>query len=60
MFIVWVVVAAIYFAPTIAAFVNKKTARDIVFIFAGNLLLGWSIIGWLLMAWKATRKENRI
>lgn len=58
-FILWVVGLGFYFAPTIVGLVNKKSGRDLAFIFLGNLFLGWTVIGWFMMAWKASKKEIR-
>ena len=37
---------AVYFLPTVIAYARVK--RNIWAIFALNLLLGWSVIGWVI------------
>jgi Superinfection immunity protein len=45
---------AAYFAPTLIAL--KK--RNIRAIFALNLLLGWTLVGWVVaLVWSLTREE---
>ncbi|AEK57874.1 superinfection immunity protein [Acidithiobacillus caldus] len=38
--------AALYFLPTILAYLRKKS--NLVAIFAMNLLLGWLFVGWVI------------
>ena len=46
--------AAIYFLPTIAALARGK--RNAGAIFALNLLLGWTLAGWIIaLVWALTR-----
>ena len=40
------VALAVYFLPTVIAYARVK--RNIWAIFALNLLLGWSVIGWVI------------
>jgi hypothetical protein len=40
----------VYMAPTIVAFFYKKRASPLLYIFFINLLLGWTIMGWMV-AW---------
>lgn len=40
------VVLEVYFLPTVIAYARVK--RNIWAIFALNLLLGWSVIGWVI------------
>lgn len=40
------VALAVYFLPTVIAYSRVK--RNIWAIFALNLLLGWSVIGWVI------------
>lgn len=48
--IVLIVVVALYFLPTIIAVTRKK--RNLGPIILVNLLLGWSVIGWIVaMVW---------
>lgn len=47
-----------YLAPSIAAVVNKKSKREILSIFLGNVFFGWTVIGWLYVGYLATRKSN--
>ena len=47
------VVLVVYFLPTIIAGVQAK--RNVGAIFALNLLLGWSLIGWAVsLTWALT------
>lgn len=46
-----------YFIPTFVAYNRKKS--NTVLIFALNLFLGWSLIGWLAaLIWALSNKEN--
>ncbi len=36
----------LYFLPTIAAVCNRKRSRDAIMVL--NLLLGWTLIGWVV------------
>ncbi|WMT47814.1 MAG: superinfection immunity protein [Acidithiobacillus caldus] len=38
--------AALYFLPTILAYLRKKS--NLVAIFVMNLLLGWLFVGWVI------------
>lgn len=50
--------AAMYFAPTIIAAGRKHHNR--MAIFALNLLLGWTLIGWVgALVWSLTATERR-
>lgn len=47
------IVGALYFAPTIAAGACKK--KNTAAIFVLNLLLGWTVIGWVVaFVWSCT------
>ena len=47
------VALAVYFLPTVIAYARVK--RNIWAIFALNLLLGWSVIGWIIsLVWALT------
>lgn len=46
MFVVALIVLAIYFFPSIIAFVKGK--KDKIAIGALNLLAGWTFIGWVV------------
>lgn len=51
-----IIVGVIYFLPTIIAFNRAK--RNKVAIFALNLLLGWTFIGWVIaLVWALTVDE---
>lgn len=55
------VLAALYFIPSIVAFQRKKASMGA--IFALNILLGWSFIGWviaLIWALKADIVDRRV
>ena len=50
----WLIGLAIYFIPTIQAINAKKKNKGA--IFALNLLLGWSGIGWVIaLIWALTK-----
>lgn len=51
--IAYVVFLAIYFLPTIVAFIRSSRSRSTVLIV--NLLLGWTFIGWLVALVVAVR-----
>ncbi len=46
---------AIYFLPTFTAIQNKKLNMKAIFTL--NLLLGWSIVGWIVSLVWATTKD---
>ena len=48
----------VYMAPTIVAFFYKKRASPLLYIFFVNLLLGWTIIGWMV-AWVLIVRSER-
>ena len=53
MIVIYLIGAAIYFAPTFVAFHPEHHNK--VAIFAFNLLLGWTVLGWALaMVWALT------
>ncbi len=46
-----------YFAPTIIAGLRRK--KNAVAIFLLNLLLGWTIIGWIVaLIWSVTHESR--
>jgi uncharacterized membrane protein len=47
---------ALYFAPAIMAFHNKR--RDAWAVAVFNLLLGWSLIGWIIAALLARKDKT--
>ncbi|QUG43853.1 superinfection immunity protein [Psychrobacillus sp. INOP01] len=51
-----ILVLAIYFLPTIIAALKKKT--NFLPILLLNLLLGWSLIGWIVALIWATTKDS--
>jgi len=53
--LVFCIVAAIYFAPTIFAYRDKRRNRNAIFIL--NFLLGWSFIGWVIAFVWASMKD---
>lgn len=57
----WMVVAglvALYFAPTILA--NVRVHQNTMAIFALNLLLGWTALGWIAaLVWSLTEVRGR-
>jgi hypothetical protein len=47
---------AIYFAPLVVAILKKK--RSVVAIGALNVLLGWSLIGWVIaLVWALSNEQ---
>lgn len=54
-FIVSVLLIALYLAPTIIAVAKKKKNGTAIFVL--NLLLGWSIIGWVVALVWATAND---
>ena len=44
--VLWVVLAIMYFVPSIVAFFRKHRNRWSVFVV--NFFLGWSVIGWIV------------
>jgi len=55
--VVAVVGLGIYFVPTIIAFARKKSNK--VAIFALNLFLGWSLVGWVVSLVWALSEDQR-
>jgi len=56
------IVALIYFAPTLNAVIRfgKPIKRNWSAIFLLNLLLGWTLIGWVIaLVWSET-KDTRL
>jgi hypothetical protein len=52
--LVFLLLLALYFLPTIIALVAKK--RNTLAIFLLNFFLGWSFIGWVVaLVWSATK-----
>jgi T4 superinfection immunity protein len=50
---VWVIFAALYFIPAIVA--NDRKHHNRYAIYALNLLLGWTVIGWIAaLVWALT------
>lgn len=51
--LLFLIVAAVYFVPSLIAF--KRAHKNKVAIFALNLLLGWSVLGWVgSLVWSLT------
>ena len=55
--IIILVVIAIYFSPTILAAVRKKEKMGLIFLL--NLLLGWTVVGWLIAGIWASSKDKK-
>ena len=55
--IVWIIIAWLYFLPTLIAWKNSHTKTSA--IFALNLFLGWCGVGWLACLIWALIKQNR-
>lgn len=57
--ILLIIFLSIYFFPTLVALVRKK--RNVGAIFALNLLLGWSFVGWVIaLVWSLAHDLNNI
>ncbi|MFC1916194.1 superinfection immunity protein [Chloroflexota bacterium] len=55
--IIIVIGAALYFLPTIIGAVRHK--RNLAAIFLLNLLLGWTVIGWIIaLIWSLTVERD--
>lgn len=55
-FVILVFLAAVYFIPTIVA----RGKRNFGAIFALNLLLGWTVIGWVgSLVWALTNDADK-
>lgn len=55
--VLFLLILALYFLPTIIAVLNKHCGNKIG-IFCLNLLLGWSIIGWIIALVMACGNTN--
>lgn len=52
-----IIIVAAYFLPTLAAMGKKK--KNTLAIFLLNLLLGWTIIGWVIaIIWAVTYEKK--
>lgn len=56
-FIIFFVLLCLYFLPTLEAARTKKSNTSAIFIL--NLLLGWTMIGWVVAAVWASMKDNK-
>jgi hypothetical protein len=55
----FVMMAALYFWPTLAALFNHGASpSDKLAAFVGNLLLGWTVVGWLFVYCYATANHK--
>lgn len=53
-----VLMAAFYFLPSIVAYFRKKKNYNAILVL--NLLLGWTLIGWVIaMIWAMTVDEQK-
>lgn len=51
----FIALIVLYFIPTIAAHKHRQSSA----IFILNLLLGWTVIGWILaLVWAATKTDK--
>jgi hypothetical protein len=56
--LVWAVLACAYFAPSIIA-KEQNPKRSLGAIFALNLILGWTVIGWIVaLIWALTKDRE--
>mgnify|MGYP001392108443 CR=1 FL=1 len=56
--IIWIIILWVYFLPTLIAW--KNSHRQLSAIFALNLFLGWSGLGWLACLIWALLKEHEV
>lgn len=50
-----IIILVIYFIPAITGYMAKKKNKQAILVL--NLLLGWSIIGWIIALVWATTKD---
>ena len=56
-YLIWAVLIAGYFLPTIIA--GRRKHHNLAAIIAVNLLLGWTLLGWLIaLIWSLTAVHN--
>lgn len=54
--IIFIFLVAIYFLPTIVATIKEKKNSTAIFIL--NLLVGWTLIGWVVaLVWSFTEDK---
>lgn len=54
--VIWLILAVLYFVPTIVASSRERKNRNAIFV--TNLLFGWTLIGWgIALIWAV--KEDR-
>jgi hypothetical protein len=57
MFLLTVIAIVIYFLPSIIAMVRENTQTLAIFIL--NLILGWTILGWVgALVWAFVKQKN--
>ena len=57
--IVWLILGALYFVPTIIS--NVRQHHNSSAIFALNLLIGWTFIGWVgALVWACTAVNHKV
>jgi len=56
-FILFVILIFVYFIPTVVANANRKVNTSAIFVL--NLLLGWTLVGWVIALVWALAKEDK-
>lgn len=57
-FILFIIIGAIYFIPTIRAYKIKHRQKDPIFLI--NIFLGWTFIGWLIaLIWSFSAQTTK-
>jgi ABC-type transport system involved in cytochrome c biogenesis permease component len=52
-----IIILLVYFMPTVIALLSKK--KNTLAILTLNLLLGWTILGWIVaLVWAVTKDSN--
>jgi ABC-type transport system involved in cytochrome c biogenesis permease component len=52
-----IIILLVYFMPTVIALLSKK--KNNLAILTLNLLLGWTVLGWIIaLVWAVTKDSN--
>jgi ABC-type transport system involved in cytochrome c biogenesis permease component len=52
-----IIILLVYFMPTVIALLSKK--KNTLAILTLNLLLGWTVLGWIIaLVWAVTKDSN--
>lgn len=58
MILLYLIIGAAYFAPTLYLLQKKPSVGRAVFVGFANFLLGWTIIGWFMVVRMALTAPN--